>query len=316
MKIKILLGIFILLSFIPACQTADSTGEKNAADAPKNENAKTETAENKNQPVAASDKKQEFTGELKFPFEFPAVDTSAKEGEKVLVPSYNWLVDAVQKDPKTVTMIWYAQEMAEPGAEKSKVKYMRETKEVPNAYIIPLGKGEKAKKGDILLTWWQTGSGLQRAIVTDDANPAEPVVRYLDLDYDNPAKSRDGQTTIGQMDEKIKPDTFKVIKAELEPGTAVACGDGLEHGQVVRVAGDKIFIMKFAGKIDVKPKSECKAVPLRPNVKAGDRVKAVWVGSFKDGTVTKADNAIGRVWVKFDQGGTEKVISFGDVYKQ
>lgn len=311
MKLKNLLGILCVLSMVSACQMFGSKEEANAnANAAKTDN--TETAK-KSSPA---EKTPEFTGEVKFPFDFPAVDTTAKTGEKVLVPSYNWLVDAVQKDPKTVTMIWYTQEMTEPGAEKSKVKFMSETKDVPNAYIVPLPKGATAKKGDILLTWWQSGSGLQRAIVTDDSTPAEPIVRYLDLDYDNPAKSRDGKTTIGQMEEKLKPDSFTVIKSEMQPGTAVACGSDLEHGQVIRVEGDKVFIKKFAGKIDVMPKADCKAVPLKPNVKAGDKVKAEWVGKFKDGTVSKVDDAIGRVWVKYDQGGTEKVISYGDVYKQ
>jgi hypothetical protein len=310
MKIKNLLVVLCFLAMSSACQMFGSKEETNAnTNTAKTDN--TETA--KSSP--ASEKTPEFTGELKFPFEFPAVDTSAKAGEKVLVPSYNWLVDAVQKDPEKVTMIWYTQEMSEPGAEKSKVKFMSETKDVPNAYIVPLGKGGTAKKGDILLTWWQSGSGLQRAIVTDDSTPAEPIVRYLDLDYDNPAKSRDGKTTIGQMEEKLKPDSFAVIKSEMEPGTIVACGSDLSHGQVIRVEGDKVFMKKFAGKIGVMPKADCKAVPLKPNVKAGDKVKAEWVGKFKDGTVSKVDDGIGRVWVKFDQGGTEKVIAYGDVYK-
>jgi hypothetical protein len=133
------------------------------------------------------------------------------------------------------------------------------------------------------------------------------------LDYDNPAKSRDGKTTIGQMDEQIKPDTFVVIKNELEPGTSVAIGSDMKHGQIIRTEGDKVFVKLFAGKTGVFPKSDVKAVSVKPNVKAGDKVKAVWVGKFKDGTVNKTDENIGRVWVKFDNDPKEYVVAFGDV---
>lgn len=310
MKINNLLVITIMSVFLLGCSMF---GEKEETNTNVSSNADNAAANNTS---PANTKTPEFTGELKFPWDFPAVETTAKTGEYVLVPSYNWLVDAVQKDKDKVTMIWYSQKMSNPGAEKSEIQFMSDKKEVPNAYVVAIPPGEKAKNGDILLTWWQTGSGLQRAIVTDASNPIEPVVRYLNLAYDNPAKSRDGKTTIGQMDEKIKPDTFTVIKNEMESGTSVAITDGanLKHGQVIKVAGDKVFVSMFAGRVGVFPKSEVKGVPLKPNVKEGDRVKAVNMGSFADGTVSKVDAKIGRVWVKFDSTGAgEKVIAFGDI---
>lgn len=305
MKIKILIGLLSLVFGLTACggagekpATSNSTGDNKA------DNSSTDKKD---------EKKDEFTGDVKFPFDFPAVGTTAKKGEKVLVPSYNWLVDAMQKGPDKTTMIWYAQEMAEPGAEMSEIKFMSDTKKVPNAYIVPLPAGQTAQKGDILLTWWQSGSGLQRAIVTDAADPKAPKVRYLDLAYDNPAKSRDGKTTIGQMEEQLKPDTFVVIKNELEPGTAVAIGTDMKHGQVIRAEGDKVFVKLFAGKTGVFPKADVKAVPVKPNVKPGDKVKAVFTSSFTDAEVTKVDGAIGRIWVKMGSSPEEKVVSFGDV---
>lgn len=304
MKIKSLLIMVAIAVFLSGCSKEEAnTNTANTGNA----------AANNTSP--ANNKTPEFTGELKFPWDFPATDTTAKTGEYVLVPSFNWLVDAMQKDKDKVTMIWYSQKMSKPGAEKSEIQFMSDKKEVPNAYIIPIPPGEKAKNGDILLTWWQSGSGLQRAIVTDDSNPIEPVVRYLDLTYDNPAKSRDGKTTIGQMDEKLKPDTFVVIKNEMDPGTAVAITDGanLKYGQVIRVAGDKVFVTMFAGRVGVFPKADCKGVPLKPNVKEGDRVKALGMGNFVDATVTKVDAKIGRAWVKFDSNSKEEAIAFGNI---
>lgn len=251
-----------------------------------------------------------------FPYkDFPSVETTAKAGEVVLVPSYNWLQEATVNGAEKTTMIWYAQKMSVPDKEMSEVEFMSEKKKVPNAYIVAIPAGGTAKKGDILLTWWQTGSGMQRAIVVDDATPSEPLVRYLDLDYDNPAKSRDGKTGIGQMEEKLKMNSFVKLNNPMEPGTAVAVQDGdkMKHAIVIREAGGKVFVRGFAGKTAVYDKSRCTAVPLIPNVKEGDKTKAVWVGSFENGTVSKVDAKIGRVFIKFDVDGKEKAVAFGDV---
>lgn len=308
MDIKLFLGVAILVAAVAGCGMLGGGDNANLANAGNGSSASAE--QNKKEP----DKKAEFTGEMKFPFDFPAVDTTAKTGEHVLVPSYNWLVEAMEK-PDQQTFIWYAQKMSKPGAERSEVQFMSDKKEVPNAYIVPIAPGAKAKNGDIVLTWWQTGSGMQRAIVTDASDPAQPVVRYLDLDYDNPAKSRDGKTTIGQMDEKIKPDTFVVIKGEMEPGTGIAITDGanLKHGIVIKRTGDKVFAKLFAGKAGVFPKSSVKSIPLVPNVKAGDRIKALRFAGLEDATVSRVDAKIGRVFVKFDGSNDEKAIAFGNV---
>ncbi len=308
MNAKFLLGVAILVTAVAGCGMlggGDKSGTSNAGNS---------TVDNSTEAKKQPEKKPEFTGEVNFPYDFPTVDTAAKTGEHILVPSYNWIVEAMDKGDQQ-TFIWYAQKMSKPGAERSEVQFMSDKKEVPNAYIVPIAPGAKAKNGDIVLTWWQTGSGMQRAIVTDASDPAQPVVRYLDLDYDNPAKSRDGKTTIGQMDEKIKPDTFVVIKGEMEPGTGIAITEGadLKHGILIRASGDKVFAKLFAGKAGVFPKSSVKSIPLVPNVKAGDRVKALRFSGLEDATVSRVDAKIGRVFVKFDGSNDEKAIAFGNV---
>jgi hypothetical protein len=290
---------------LSACGGGEGT-ENTANNAAENKDANTATAPKK------EEKKEEFTGDVKFPFDFPKTDTIAKKGEHVLVPSYNWLVDAMQKDPTKVTMIWYAQKMEEPGEEMSEVKYMSNTKKVPNAYIVPIPAGGTAKKGDIVLTWWQTGSGMQKAIVTDATDPKAPKVRYLDLKYDNPAKDSKSGKSIGQTDYEIKPDTFYPINAPMSPGTSVTIGTDMKLGQVIRVKDDKVFVKMFAGKVGVFPRADVKGIPIKPNVKAGDKVKAPFVGGFSDAEVTKVDADIGRVWVKFSSG-SEAVVAFGEI---
>lgn len=315
------LSLLMFCAILSACGSAPTTDNnkpankpaQNTAAAPAKEAKLSEATPPSFQSSAAD------TGEpVKFPIaDFPAVETPAKAGEYVLVPSYNWLKDAAEKGIDTVTFIWYVQKMAAPDKANSEVQFMSERKKVPNAYIVPIAPGQKAKVGDVVLTWWQSGSGMKRAIVVDDKDPIAPIVRYLDIEYDNPAKGRDGVTLIGQMDEKIVPDSFVKVK-EWDPGTTVAIQDGANQtkGQVIRVAGDKVLVMLFAGKIGSYPKSACKPVPVVPEVKEGDRVSAPFVGKFKDGVVTKVDAKIGRVFLKFDGMPDEKAIPFGDVIKK
>ena len=304
---KKVITLTILTVLLAACGGANTAN-----------NTPANTTNTTNKPAAQTSPSIDPNLQATFPFaDFPAVETTAKAGEVVLVPSYNWLQEANVKGVDKVAMIWYNQTMETPDKEMSQVKFMSDTRKVPNAYIVAIPPGATAKKGDIVLTWWQTGSGMKRAIVVDDATPAEPVVRYLDIDYDNPAKSRDGKTTIGQMDEKLKPNTFVKINAPFDVGTIVAVQDGAEQksAQVIRVAGDKVFVNGFAGHIAVVDKSRCTPFPITSGAKPGDKVKAVWVNSVKEGTVTKVEPAIGRVFIKFDVDGKEKAVSFGEVMK-
>ena len=158
---------------------------------------------------------------------------------------------------------------------------------------------------------------MKRAIVVDDKDPISPIVRYLDIDYDNPAKSRDNVTTIGKMDEKIVPDSFIKLK-DWDAGTTVAIQDGanMKKGTVIRVAGDKVLVLERVGKLAFHPKASCKPIPVVSDVKEGDRVSAPFVGTYKDATVSKVDAKIGRVFVKFDGMPDEKAIQFGDVIKK
>ena len=320
---KKILTLIVGLLLISACNKSEPTA--NNAKPAENKPAANTAAAPAGEPKLSEAKPPSFqssaadTGEaVKFPFaDFPKVETTAKDGEYVIVPSYNWIKDAAEKGVDSTNFIWYVQKMAQADKENSEVQFMSERKKVPNAYIVAIPPGQKAKNGDIVLTWWQTGSGMQRAIVVDDKDPISPIVRYLDIDYDNPAKSRDNVTTIGKMDEKIVPDSFVKIK-DWDAGTTVAIQDGanMKKGRVIRAAGDKVLVLEGVGKLKVYPKSACKPVPVVSDVKEGDRVSAPFVGTFKDAVVSKVDAKIGRVFVKFDGMPDEKAIPFGDVLKK
>ena len=311
-KTPLCLALCLLLAAV-ACQNKEA-GNAGSANSSITENT-AKPAASANTTSDASTKSPLKPGEIPFNG-FPTVGTTAKASEVVLVPSYNWIQDAATKGPGQVTFIFYAQKMSEPGDVESEVEFLSPGKaKVSNAYIVPIPAGQTAKVGDIVLTWWQSGSGMNRAIVVEAGNPSEPTVRYLDIDYDNPAKSSDGKTTIGQMAEKLKPNSFIKISGAWEPGTVIAVNDGAskKRVQVIRVAGDKVLALGFAGSLKVYDKTGSTPVPVIPSVKAGDKVKVPFAGTFTDATVTKVDAKIGRVFVKMGTSSEERAIAFGDV---
>lgn len=247
--------------------------------------------------------------------DFPAVATTAKQGDWVL--SLNKLeLDRLVSDPAKQGVVLYSYKVLEPGAKASKLDDMGKPVTVPNSLVIAIPKGQQAKVGDIVLTWWQTGSGMERAIVTDAKDPKQPTVRYLDIAYDNPAKSRDGKVTIGQMDEKLAADSFVGIGKPFEAGTTVACKDGSAYKTafVIQLAGDKLLATSAAGLVAPHAKADCVALPQKPSVKAGDKLMGDFAGTMHAATVTKVDAKIGRVWVKFDGlGDRETALPFGMV---
>ena len=294
----------------PANTSKPETPTANPAAAPKLSEAKPPTFS----PNSAPD----TTEAVPFPFPgFPKVATTAKAGDYVLAPSYNWIKDAADKGTETASFIWYVQKMSQPDADNSELQFLSERKKVPNAYIIAIPPRQSAKKGDIILTWWQTGSGMQRAIVVDDTEPIRPIVRYLDIAFDNPAKARDGVTTIGKMDEKLTPDSFVKLKS-WDAGTTVAVQQGANqrHARVIRVAGNQVLVLE-GSKLKVYSKASCQSLPLVPAVSAGERVKAPRYGqNFAAASVVSIDQRNGRVFVKFDGDQESQAIAFGDVWKE
>ena len=235
--------------------------------------------------------------------------TTAKAGEFVLAPPRDWIDKGFEKGGDKQTFIYYSAEVVEPGEVESKLKKIGKEEMIPNSMIIAIPKGEKAKKGDILLTWWQSGSGMKRAIVVGGSD-TEPVVRYLDVDLDNPSG-------LGTKEDTLKPDSFHVLSKDWEAGTSVAikAGSSYKHGILVSKADGKVLTVGFAGRMSVDNEADVTALPVAPSVKKGDKVWIPFVGSFREAEVQKVDAKIGRVFVKFEFAGKDKeqAIAFGNV---
>lgn len=237
-------------------------------------------------------------------FDFPEKgDIAARPGEYVLAPSKS----SVEKGADSV-YIYYAAKLAEKGPKESKIKTLPgEEVLIPNTFIIPMGNQQTAKAGDIVLTWWQSGSGMQRAVVTG-GSPNEPEVMYLDLDYKADAKA-----------EKLEAGTFFVLPSSTTVGNIVACLESGDHKryQVVASEGDKFLVLGWAGKMSAVNKSDCTGLPHDAGAKPGDVIQVPVFAKYQPATVTKVDPKNGRIFAKYKFGGAdeEKPFSFGEVTK-
>lgn len=297
-KILVLtVGLLALSITLAACSSESTTNTNTPANTAASTTSSTPATE-----TAKSPAEPDFNAPVKFLFaDFPSIATTAKAGDYVLCPDPRRLAELSQAEVKNPSAVFYNHKMITPGSTESEIEGVRV--KVPNSYLIAIPAGQKAKVGDVVLTWWQTGSGMQRAIVVDAANPSEPTVRYLDRTLDEDLK------------EKLKPDTFVKLTQPFQPGTSVAFKGQYrtEHAQVLSIGGDKVFVMGWGGALKMVNKADCTAVPVRPQVKAGDKVKAMAFGSFDDFTVVSVDEKLGKVVVKQEGKTEQKSIKFGDV---
>ena len=239
------------------------------------------------------------------PYEFPKMSAQGKDGQFALVPSREFLDRAIADDGQG-TIIYYGATIVTSASPESTVKSLAGTTfTMPNALIIPIRSGQKAKKGDVLLGHWESGSGLQRAIMVG-GTATEPVVRYLDMDYDNPSGW-------GQKEDTWKADRFSVLNEPWQIGTTTACGasNDRKHGILTATSGNRVLVSGFAGSISAHSREECISLSPNPTVAAGDTVWVPVIGSYTEATVSRVDAEIGRVFVTYEWGGQEKEGAFG-----
>lgn len=250
-----------------------------------------------------------------FPWDFPQDFTlNAEMGQTVLAP-YTFYKGAQEekKDLTKETLIFYNNTLGQVGDKISEVG----GSQVPNPLIIPIAKGQEAKAGDIVLTWWQGGSGLQRAIIVDASNPKQPKANFLDLSWDrgnSPDKESMGESNANR---ELKENSFQVIKdGEWVPGAQIAAmKDGKwEAKKLINEKDGKLIVLAFASKVEVVDKSNCKLIPFNEDIKVGDSVYALFVSSYDDGyKVVAVDKAKGLITCEKD--GKQKVYPVTEVTK-
>lgn len=231
------------------------------------------------------------------PLEYPTVETTAQAEDWVLAPSKSMLDDAWKFGVDGTVFVFHSAKMVEPGAVESTIEDRLGTQiVVPNSVIIPIKPGQIAQPGDILLTWWQYGSGLQKAIVQEGG--AEPVVRYLD-DFAN-------------KEDTLKPNSFHTLKEEFEPGISVAIkhGEVYDNGTIVNLSQNKALVSGFSGSLQVFDKENLIPIPLQINIKEGDKFYGPVIGKYEPITVKSINPAIGQVVGGYQFAGVNKEKNF------
>ena len=249
------------------------------------------------------------------PFNYPIVSTTAKAGDYVLAPSKTFIDEAFARGGEKQTFIFYGGWMREPGNRESKVESLSRMKAmIPNSLIVPIRRSERVDPGDVVLTSWASGSGLQRAIVIEGGTPERPSVRYLDMDLENPSGW-------GKKPDSLPPNTFHRLNNPGAVGTTLACTEGSRRLRFILIhssgdaPSDKLLVLGHAGLMRVATRSDCQALPLVPEVKRGDLAVLPVAGAFVEGKVIRVDPTIGRVRIEYRFAGAtnEEAVGFTNV---
>lgn len=260
-------------------------------------------------PIATETPTAAATPEAKegLPYDFQAAKPDAKPGQFVFVPMASSIEKLMKGQDKRFSDM-RPRELVKIGEETSTINDRSEF-EAPNSLIITTEPDAKAAVGDVVLGQPQYSS-MEIGIVTDASDPAAPAVHFFKPVYS-------GQPEGDKFNGKLEPGKFRVLDSELEPGTHALYPDGEEtgYGQVINVEGDKVLMTKFGGDLEVFNKADVTPIPTKPGVKDGDKVRAPFGKGVDPATVSKVDEKIGRIWVKFDgrEGQGEKIFCYGEI---
>jgi hypothetical protein len=245
-------------------------------------------------------------GDAKVPFEFPQVAATGAAGDYVLAPPRSWIDAALEKGADKQTFIYYGGWLKKPADGASVVETLtKHLQVIPNSLIIVLPKGRKAKLGDLVLTSWASGTGMQRAIVVEGGSDTSPNVRYLDMSLDHP-------TGWGERVDRLPENTFATLDQRGDIGTTAACKEGNKWMRYIITAraGKRLLGYGFAGKIAAFSEDDCKLLSLKPVLTKGDWVSLPVVGRYTKARVRQLRPELGRVWAKYRVDGDDRVGAF------
>lgn len=168
------------------------------------------------------------------------------------------------------------------------------------AYIIPVPDGFKPKPNQPVIAEW--GGALRHGVFRKMAKDAL-VIRFTDTE-DKSERTLKNAAIIGQTD-------------GFRPGNYAAVREGPDYKQVLLLSElnqepKKWLALGFGGAAMVVDESALVAVPVRYEPKVDAPVWAVWLGTFRPGTVKTLD-APGLLTVKFERAGPPVDAGWGAV---
>jgi len=242
--------------------------------------------------------------------DFPVTTLEAQKDQWALAPSKENF-DNFIKEKANVALIFQAVQIVEVKDAESKVKDLLETEyEIPNSLIIPLGEMQEAKDpeaetGEIVLTFWQSGGEMMRALVTEGG--LEPQVRYL-----SPGAPSDNADT-------LKQNSFTILEPELTPGITVTYESEYEthYGILITQNEDQALVQTFNKKVKIFNKKDLNPIEPTTKIDNGDKIMAPVTGKYREVIITEVFPENGQLIAEFEFSGqkTQKTFFITDITK-
>ncbi len=242
-------------------------------------------------------------------------DFNIDSGSYVLAPSKSSYDTALVNGLEYALFVFYPRIVMSQMPDSVKIDELGDTVVLPSSLIIPMQNNVKAYKGDMVLTWWQTGTGMQRAIVLSKDSTLTPVVYYIDNQYSLFSSAND----INFWIDTLAPNSFLIIKDRIMSGRSMMVEEEYytTFYTVINVGQEKILGLNWAGTLNVFNKDEVKIIPLNTSFNVGDSVFVPYYGSYCSGTVKAVWNDIGKLTVDvlFIDEHIETYANMMDTYK-
>lgn len=242
------------------------------------------------------------------------ISIDVEKGQWVMCPAKYLIDSAFSKGIENSVFVYYPRKVIDFNENSIFVAELGDTSIIPKYFVIPLPKNENVSKGDIVLSWWQKGTGMQRALVFDVVQDGRPVVYYLDGHFSF------SQSNLKYLLDTLKKDTYINISEKALIGRSFMINEEYISSYYITVAENKDSVMglSWAGIIKVFKKTDCNFVPLNIQLKEGDSVLVPYLGTYCDGIIKKMWNDIGKVDVLINFLGdslTTKVVKI-DIFKK
>lgn len=223
------------------------------------------------------------------------IDLDFDSASFVLAPSKSCYDTAITKGIKTSLIVFYPRKFISSKEKYSFLEEIGDTVLLPDDLIIPLKKNQEVKQGDILLTWWQSGTGMQRAIVLSDKNKLKPVVYYLDNQFYFYYDESDPTFWI----DTLKENSYNILQDEWCSGHSIIVEiNGVPSYYVIINSNEnKVLALSWSGLLEVFDKKNCKPIPLNQNFVKGDSILAPYLGTYTKGIVRSTFKEIGKMKV-------------------
>ncbi len=170
----------------------------------------------------------------------PYIHVQVNKGDWVLAPEKKFL-DAYLAGKKN--FFWFhPREVDSVGQQSVFVWEIDSLVKVPNAFIISFPSRCDVHRGDFVFTWWQKGSGLQRAYVLKSLADGRIIVRYLDL-----SATKDPNNLV----DTIAQGSFRVIGDDFAPGASVHVHEdkGDDLYVIINSEGDSLVCRSSIGNV-------------------------------------------------------------------